>query len=282
MKDCKTSWSQQEAARGWRSDVISKECNAAVLRKEPTHIHHRRPNGDGSVGDNGAVEACRVSDRGRATNAEEDVTSPRVILEQDLRPHCGRETAADLKEELAGRVSLGVKREYAVQFGRRRELVHAGRERLAAERHARQDLRRRHAHARAVCGVRVALALHRSRCVDFDRTGDTWWETGYRTTGRQADRSMDDGVARVGDRRGCAYAEVACRRAKGQCEADGQCLCHRCRDQKPTYIMKWLGHCYVDVVRERCRNHGRLERAEVRCWIGLRWRISSWICGTVS
>lgn len=216
MQDCQTSRPEQEAARGWRSDVISKECDAAVLRKEATHVHHRRPDGDGSVSDHGAVEACRVSDRGRAPDAEEDVASPRAILEQDLRAHCGQETGADLKEELAGRVSLGVEGEDPVQFGRGCEFVHAGREGFAAERDARQDLRRRHAHARAVCGVRVALALHRRRGVDFDRSGDAWWETGDRTTGRQADRSMHDGAARVGDRRGCAYAEVACRRAKGQ------------------------------------------------------------------
>ena len=184
MRDCMTPrTTSQDGALGRGSDIIGEERDGAVLRKEPAHIHHRRPNGDGSVSENGAVEACGVSDRRRAAHAEEDVAGPRAVLEQDTRPHRGQETGADLEQELAGRDSLGVEREHAVQLRRRRELVHAGRERHAAERHARQDPRRRQSHARAVRVARVALALHRGRRVDLDRTGDSGWEAGNRHSG---------------------------------------------------------------------------------------------------
>lgn len=120
----------------WWGDVIGEESDRPVLSKEPAHVHHTSTDSDGSVGNDGPVEVGRASDGGRAADAEEGVASPRSVLEEDPRSHCGRKTGADLKDELAVTVPLAVKREHAVQRCRRGELVDAGGESQAAEGYA--------------------------------------------------------------------------------------------------------------------------------------------------
>lgn len=72
----------------WR-DVIGEESYGAILSKKPAYVHHASTDADGSVGNDGPIEMGRVSDGGRAADAEEDVASPNSIYEEDLGTHRG-------------------------------------------------------------------------------------------------------------------------------------------------------------------------------------------------
>ncbi|KAI9877417.1 MAG: hypothetical protein M1830_003972 [Pleopsidium flavum] len=97
----------------WWRNIISEESYGAVLSKEPAYVYHPSTDADGSVGNDGPIEVGRVSDGGRAADAEENIASPSSVYEEDLSTHRGQERRAGLEEELAAGASAAVKTVWA-------------------------------------------------------------------------------------------------------------------------------------------------------------------------